>query len=111
MMDNSLTTFTNKRLDLLTEIEQTPEEYIPELLQLVRFFRQSIVMKEASSNSWNDAINQIDNSNITTVKDKQTRIQQLLESWSQMDDQEEQKETLVSNSTPGLNYNNDSNEL
>jgi hypothetical protein len=28
--------------DLLLEIEHTPEEYIPELLQIVRLFRQSV---------------------------------------------------------------------
>ena len=32
---------TNLRLELLSELEQTPEEYIPELLRLVRLFRQS----------------------------------------------------------------------
>ena len=31
---------TNPRLELLSELEQTPEEYIPELLRLVRLFRQ-----------------------------------------------------------------------
>ena len=94
IMNNSLTTSTNKRLDLLKEIEETPEEYIPELLKLVRFFRQSLVMKETSSNSWNNAMNQIDNSDLTTLKEKQKRIQQLLKSWSELDDEDEQKETL-----------------
>ena len=32
---------TNPRLELLSELEQTPEEYIPELLRIVRLFRQS----------------------------------------------------------------------
>ena len=32
---------TNPRLELLSELEQTPEEYIPELLRLVRLFGQS----------------------------------------------------------------------
>ncbi|MDX2254370.1 MAG: hypothetical protein NW214_02540 [Pseudanabaenaceae cyanobacterium bins.39] len=32
---------TNPRLELLSELEQTPEEYIPELLRLVRLFRQN----------------------------------------------------------------------
>ncbi|MFN9609949.1 MAG: hypothetical protein ACK571_17370 [Pseudanabaena sp.] len=31
----------NPRLELLSELEQTPEEYIPELLRLVRLFRQN----------------------------------------------------------------------
>lgn len=38
------------RLELLSELEQTPEEYIPELLNLVRFFRQR-QMNIATSNS------------------------------------------------------------
>ncbi|NUN63244.1 hypothetical protein HCU40_00430 [Pseudanabaena biceps] len=32
---------TNPRFELLSELEHTPEEYIPELLRLVRLFRQS----------------------------------------------------------------------
>ncbi|WP_226889119.1 hypothetical protein [Nostoc sp. MG11] len=36
--------------DLLLEIEQTLEEYLPELLQLVRLFSQSVTMKQTSFN-------------------------------------------------------------
>ncbi|AFZ58236.1 hypothetical protein H6G54_19670 [Anabaena cylindrica FACHB-243] len=32
--------------DLLLEIAQTPEEYIPELLQIVRLFRQNLSKKQ-----------------------------------------------------------------
>jgi beta-phosphoglucomutase-like phosphatase (HAD superfamily) len=32
---------TNLRLELLSELEQTPEQYIPELLNFVRLFRQN----------------------------------------------------------------------
>jgi hypothetical protein len=35
------------RNDLLLEIEHTPEEYIPELLQIVRLFRQSVKIGRA----------------------------------------------------------------
>ncbi|WP_083618296.1 hypothetical protein [Planktothrix serta] len=88
-MDNYKITATKQRLDLLTEIEQTPEEYIPELLNFVRLFRQSLLTKQISINAWNNAINQINNSS-----QDQEKIKQLFESWAELDDENEQKETL-----------------
>lgn len=40
------------RNDLFLEIDQTPEEYIPELLQIVRLFRQSVTIKQTSLKNW-----------------------------------------------------------
>ncbi|MBD2483004.1 hypothetical protein [Planktothrix sp. FACHB-1365] len=88
-MDNYKITATKQRLDLLTEIEQTPEEYIPELLNFVRLFRQSLLTKQISINAWDNAINQINNSEQNSEK-----IKQLFESWAELDDKNEQKETL-----------------
>jgi len=89
MMNNYKITATKQRLDLLTEIEQTPEEYIPELLTFLRLFRQSLLTKQTSINAWNNAINQINNSEQNPEK-----IKQLFESWAELDDENEQKETL-----------------
>ncbi|CAD5951632.1 hypothetical protein [Planktothrix agardhii] len=89
MMDNYKITATKQRLDLLTEIEETPEEYIPELLNFVRLFRQSMLTKQTSINDWDNAINQINNSD-----QNQEKIKQLFESWAELDDENEQKETL-----------------
>ncbi|MFM6357300.1 MAG: hypothetical protein ACKPH7_24925 [Planktothrix sp.] len=89
MMDNYKITATKQRLDLLTEIEQTPEEYIPELLNFVRLFRQSLLTKQISNDAWDNAINQINNS-----EQNPERIKQLFESWAELDDENEQKETL-----------------
>jgi hypothetical protein len=88
-MNNYKITATKQRLDLLTEIEQTPEEYIPELLNFVRLFRQSVLTKQTSINAWDNAINQINNSEQNPEK-----IKQLFESWAELDDENEQKETL-----------------
>jgi tRNA uridine 5-carbamoylmethylation protein Kti12 len=41
---------------ILSELEQTPEEYIPELLKLIRVFRQ---IQPNSKNAWNSALDQI----------------------------------------------------
>ena len=89
MMNNYKITATKQRLDLLTEIEQTPEEYIPELLNFVRLFRQSVLTKQTSINAWDNAINQINNSEQNPEK-----IKQLFESWAELDNENEQKETL-----------------
>jgi len=89
MMNNYKITATKQRLDLLTEIEQTPEEYIPELLNFVRLFRQSVLTKQTSINAWDNAINQINNGEKNPEK-----IKQLFESWAELDDENEQKETL-----------------
>ena len=49
-MSNNQMTQPNKRIDLLSEIEQMPGEYIPDLLQLVRLFRQTVISKQTSHN-------------------------------------------------------------
>jgi hypothetical protein len=91
-MNNSQITATKQRLDLLTEIEQTPEEHISDLLKIVRLFRQSILIKQTSINAWDQAINQINNSELN--QQKQEKFKQLFQSWSELDDENDQKETL-----------------
>lgn len=80
--------------DLLLEIEHTPEEYIPELLQIVRLFRQSVTMKQTSLKNWENAINEINESDAIKKEDRKTNIKRLFESWKELDDQQEQQETL-----------------
>lgn len=91
-MNNSQIKVTKQRLELLTEIEQTPEEYISDLLQIVRLFRQSVVNKKTSINAWDQAINQINSSDYD--QEKQIKLKQLFQSWSELDDESEQKEIL-----------------
>ena len=91
-MNNSQITTTKQRLDLLTEIEQTPDEHISDLLKLVRLFRQSIMIKQTSIKAWDQAINQINNSELN--QQKQEKIKELFQSWSELDDENDQKETL-----------------
>ena len=82
------------RNDLLLEIEHTPEEYIPELLQIVRLFRQSVTMKQTSLKNWENAINEINESDAIKNEHRKTNINRLFESWNESDDQQEQEETL-----------------
>ncbi|MBE9256554.1 MULTISPECIES: hypothetical protein [Aphanizomenonaceae] len=82
------------RNDLLVEIEHTPEEYIPELLQIVRLFRQSVTMKQTSLKNWENSIKEIDESDAIKKEHRKTNIKRLFESWNESDDQQEQQETL-----------------
>lgn len=85
---------TTPRAELLLEIEQTPEEYLPELLQFVRLFRQSVMMKQTSLNNWENAINEINHSDAVKQQERKTNIKKLFESWNELDEQEEQQKTL-----------------
>ena len=91
-MINPKATQTNQRLDLLSEIEQTPEEYIPKLLNIVRLFRQSAIAEQSSTNAWDNAIRKINKSEQN--QEKQKKIEQLFQSWAELDDEKEQQETL-----------------
>ncbi|MBS3026430.1 MAG: hypothetical protein HCA25_04850 [Dolichospermum sp. DET50] len=82
------------RNDLLLEIEHTPEEYIPELLQIVRLFRQSVTMKQTSLKNWENAINEINESDAIKKEHRKTNIKRLFESWNESDGQQDQQETL-----------------
>jgi len=44
---------------LIREIEETPHEYLPNLLQIVRLFRESVVLKPAEDSfrqGWKEAM-------------------------------------------------------
>ncbi|MCW5317328.1 hypothetical protein GTQ43_27050 [Nostoc sp. KVJ3] len=85
---------TTARADLLLEIEQTPAEYLPDLLQFVRLFRQSVTLKQTSLNQWENAINEINCSDAVKQQDRKTNIKKLFELWNELDEEQEQQETL-----------------
>lgn len=80
------------RNDLLLEIEQIPEKYLPELLQFVRLFRQTVTI-QTSLNDWEKGINEI-NSSDSVKQQRKSNIQKLFDSWNELDEQQEQQETL-----------------
>lgn len=85
---------TTPRTELLLEIQQTPEEYVPELLQIVRLFRQSVTMKQTSLNNWENALNEINQSDTVKQQERKTNIKKIFDSWNELDEQEEQQQTL-----------------
>lgn len=81
------------RNELLIEIEQIPEKHLPELLQIVRVFRQTLTIEQTSLNDWDNAMNEI-NSGDSVKQQRKLNIQKLFDSWNELDEQQEQQETL-----------------
>ncbi|PZO44588.1 MAG: hypothetical protein DCF19_02245 [Pseudanabaena frigida] len=85
---------TKQRLELLEAITQTPEEYIPELLDFVHFFHQQRITKSSSASAWDNAMSEINNSNPEKQNLRRQRINQLFTTWTVLDSEDEQKEAL-----------------
>ncbi|MBW4491684.1 MAG: hypothetical protein KME26_00955 [Oscillatoria princeps RMCB-10] len=78
---------------LLREIYQTPKEYWPNLLQMIRLFRESVTMKQAQSDAWAKAMDELKNPDPVKRAERQKALSELLRSWREEGDEEEQKET------------------
>lgn len=50
---------TELREQVIEEIQQTPQEYLPNLLQIIRLFRESVTLKSAEESfrqGWQEAM-------------------------------------------------------
>ncbi|MEM9004879.1 MAG: hypothetical protein AAGE59_15320 [Cyanobacteria bacterium P01_F01_bin.86] len=57
--DNSITPSNEVLEAVIQEIEQTPSEYLPNLLQIIRLFRESVILKPAEDSfrqGWHEAM-------------------------------------------------------
>ncbi|MCU0518559.1 MAG: hypothetical protein MUC60_17185 [Oscillatoria sp. Prado101] len=77
----------------LREIYQTPKEYWPNLIQMIRLFRESVTMKQAQSDAWAKAMDELKNPDPVKRAERQKYLSELLRSWREEGDEEEQKET------------------
>lgn len=78
--------------DILKEVEQTTQEQWEILLQLIRQFRLSLKIQSSSSKAWNAVMNQIRNENPAQKDARDLALSQLLQSWEEEADEQEQKE-------------------
>jgi hypothetical protein len=78
---------------LLLEIQQTPEEYLPNLLQIVRLFRESVTMKPVRSPAYAKAMDEIKNHDPVKKTVQQIALSELLIKWEEEGDEQEQTET------------------
>ena len=77
---------------LLLEIQQTPEEYLPNLLQIVRLFRESVILKPVRSPA-SKAMDEIKNPDPVKKTVQQIALSELLRKWEEEGDEQEQTET------------------
>jgi hypothetical protein len=90
--DNS--TVINKHVlaKLILEIQQTPEEYLPNLLQIVRLFRESVTLNPTSSDtSEQNATPETLEANRLAQQHK--ALKELTRLWIEEGDEQEQTET------------------
>jgi mRNA-degrading endonuclease YafQ of YafQ-DinJ toxin-antitoxin module len=79
--------------DILKEVKQTPQEQWEILLQFIRQFRLSLKMQPSSTEAWNTVMNQIRNENPLQKDARDLALSELLQSWEEEADEQEQKET------------------
>ena len=77
---------------LILEIQQTPAEYLPNLLQIVRLFRESVALKPVTSNdSEQNATPKILEAN--QLDQQYKALKELTRLWIEEGDEQEQTET------------------
>jgi hypothetical protein len=77
--------------ELLNEIEQTPPEYWPNLLEIIRQFRQSVA--QANKISANPDLTEIVKMSKSEKIERNKSIIDLINSWVEEGDEQEQTET------------------
>jgi tripartite-type tricarboxylate transporter receptor subunit TctC len=84
---------TDVRDALLLEVENIPDEQIPQLLQIIRLFRQSQMTNQESVDNWEKAMVQLEKSDPIQRKRQQQKLKQLFQSWNELNEEQDQKET------------------
>ncbi|MFP4578846.1 MAG: hypothetical protein ACLFT9_25035, partial [Coleofasciculus sp.] len=75
---------------LILEIQQTPEEYLPNLLQIVRLFRESVTMKPVRSQASNPTPETLE---ANRLAQQHKALKELTRLWIEEGDEQEQTET------------------
>jgi siroheme synthase (precorrin-2 oxidase/ferrochelatase) len=91
--DNSATGNNHLLAKLILEIQQTPEEYLPNLLQIVRLFRESVTLKPVRSDAYAKVMDEVKNPDPVKKAVRQIAVSELLRQWEEEGDEQEQKET------------------
>lgn len=94
---------TTLRQNLFSVIQDTPEADLPELLELVKIFRQRAFLgttspaqqQNTSQIQWQQAVDTINSQDETTIKQRRARIAKLIATLNEDDDIEEQQQALA----------------
>ena len=77
---------------LILEIQQTPEEYLPNLLQIVRLFRESVTLKPTPSDASEQKVT-LETLEANRLAQQHKALKELTRLWIEEGDEQEQTET------------------
>jgi hypothetical protein len=77
---------------LILEIQQTPEEYLPNLLQIVRLFRESVTLKPTPSDASEQKAT-LETLEANRLAQQHKALKELTRLWIEEGDEQEQTET------------------
>jgi hypothetical protein len=78
---------------LVLEIEKIPKEYWPNLLQIISLYGESMTLKAAQLSCWEKIKEEMNNPDPVVELAKQKALSEVLRSWDEEGDEQEQKET------------------
>ena len=76
-------------IEILTEIQSTPKEYWPNLLQMLRLFRESVTLGKTKKPQTSEKLD-----NVAILEKQRQALTVLTQEWLEYGDEKEQKETL-----------------
>ena len=78
---------------LVLEINKIPKEYWPNLMEIIRLFGESVAMNSPSEDPYKKVVAELKNPDPVLETARQTALSELLRSWTEEGDEQEQKET------------------
>ncbi|MEG3847307.1 hypothetical protein QT971_10840 [Microcoleus sp. herbarium19] len=78
---------------LVLEIDKIPQEYWPNLLEIIRLYGESVRIKGAQQDSWEKIKEEMNNPDPVVELARQKALSEMLRSWREDGDEQEQKET------------------
>ena len=76
-------------IEILTEIQSTPKEYWPNLLQMLRLFRESVTLGKTKKPQTSEKLD-----DVAILEKQRQALTVLTQEWLEYGDEKEQKETL-----------------
>lgn len=78
---------------LVLEIDKIPQEYWQNLLEIIRLFRKSVMIKATPVDAWEKVKHDLKNPDPVVDAARQKALSEMLRSWDEEGDEQEQKET------------------
>lgn len=78
---------------MVIEINKIPKEYWPKLFEIIRLYGESVAMKQTAEQAAQKAREELQNPDPVLKAARQKALSELLRSWREEGDEQDQKET------------------